>query len=799
MKYSQIKLESGVLRLVLVTAFTFILGTAPVVFADHGGPVVFVDIKNLPEDDTDCDFHFRTIKAALDPNRCPPQEEFTTIIVDPGVYDEGMLEVNVKGLIIKSSGGAERTKINGCFNIIAKKVELRGFDINAVDCDVGVTIADREVKVLENIIHEAKIDGILVGDDSDGTTLANNRLFNNSRNGIYVLGDNHEIEITQNEVESNGAAGIFFQGNADRFTISNNDVGLNNGVGILLLGADDGQITDNTVTANKLHGIQLDKSNDNVIVNNVVTSNGEFGISIVDSDNNEVRANELASNRAGGVALTGNGEPAQRNTVESNQINAHISAAGASGILLRGNVTASIILKNTIVRNSFGVRLILNPPSQTAPSNNTIDNNEIRASAEDGILVEASFGLNLFRSNQIVSNTQVGIHIMGGSGNDEIANNVIQDNGDDGIRIEESDRNTIRDNEITLNGGGDGSGGVNDGGGIVLIKANSTTVRKNLIHDGEANGILLREVESTRIIENIIERHQQDGVNGVDVISLLLQGNLIQSNRERGVAVKKEKKGCSDIDLQLNIITDNTLGGVFFADCERVRLQMNEITDNPRFGLWVQDSNEVSARRNWWGDPKGPAGIFEGHGNAVIMINVVIGGDSTRLGEDLILAAVMPWLTDRLNQQIEASVTGFLLQDFGPGEVELDAMNHADVRLSLFSVAKEERGIAIVAKYLQPLPTENSVYNVAPLEGAVKTVSVLTSGFGTGTAIVEVGYDDTELPEGVAKETLRLFYWDGSSWVPLSGKSMENVNLVEGEIDVTLLREGAIIALAPQA
>lgn len=767
------------------------MGIASPALANHGGPITFVDIKNPPQDDQDCDFHFKTLKAAL--TRCP-LPEFGTLIVDPGIYEEGLLEINVKGLIVRSSGGAGRTKINGCFKLSAKETELRGFDINAASCDQGVVVANRAIRIFENIIHEAKIDGLEVSDSSDGTLIVNNRFFNNSRYGIYVRADSSQgLQIKQNQIQSQGSSGIFLEGNTDQFQISDNDLSLNLGVGILVLGSDDGQIVNNKISANQLEGIKLDKSHDNAIINNTITANGLFGVSLVSSDNNEVRNNELTSNRAGGVALRGNGVPSRRNTVEGNRINGN-TQSGASGVLLEGDVTGSLILKNTIVRNSFGVRLTRSPlATEREPSNNRIEGNEIRSSDEDGLRVEASFGLNFFVLNQIVENNRVGVHIVGGRGNDEIVQNVIQSNGDDGIRIEGSERNTIRENEIALNGGGDGSGGPSDGGGITLIRASFTTVRKNTLRDGEANGVLIRESKSVKILESTIERYQQDGINAQKADDLLIQSNQIRTNRERGIAVRE----CSAIDLQNNTVADNTLGGVFLAGCQGANLQMNGITSNLRYGLWVENSQNIWAQRNWWGDPKGPAGIFEGRGNAVIMIGVQ-GGNSFPLEADQVLGAVLPWLTDRPNEQVVSSVSGFLMHDFGPGKTELDAMDRADVRLSLFSVDKEERGIAILAKYSAPMPSEASYYKPAPLAMALKTVSVLTNGFGTGTAIIDVAYTDAELPAGVSKASLRLFYWDGSRWVALPGKSLQNVNLVEGEIEVGLLRAGVIIALAPQ-
>ena len=775
------------------------LALAPAALADHGGPTVFVDIKNPSAEDEDCNNHFRTLSAALDTEQCPLQE-FATIVVDPGIYEEGEMTVDVKGLTVRSSGSAERTKINGCFAINAKKAHLDGFDINAAGCDTGVLVQARDVQLSGLIVHEAESDGIQIAGASDGAHVTGSRLFNNGRYGLHATGGSYDLRITDNRVESNTDTGILLEGNSDRFTVTGNASNLNQGAGLHVLGSDSGQITDNTFSTNQMEGVKLDHSNGHTIVNNTANSNGLFGVSVVSSDNNEVRSNTFANNRAGGLALRGNGGQAQRNTVESNEILDN-NQSGASGVLLQGNVTGSIVLNNTINSNSIGVRFIASEESDAEPGNNTIDSNEITGSDMEGVRVESSAGLNLVRANTIDGNNAAGIHIMGGRGNDEYAENTIRGNGAEGIRVESSPRNAIHDNEIGGNGGGNGEGDLNDGGGISLINTRETTLRSNTIGAGEPNGILLVGTQNTRLLGNMIENRQQNGVLGLGASQLLIEGNAVRANGGRGLALEtSDDADCASLDMQLNTVNGNTLGGVYVNGCSGVHLQMNEIADNIRFGLWVESSERIEARRNWWGDPSGPAGVFAGRGNAVVFVNNdVTGGNSTELADDQILQAVVPWLTDRVGEQTESSVSGFMLRDFGDDKVEVDATDLAGVRLSLHDVPAEAKGIAIIARYANALPSGNSIYAPAELPNAMRTVSVVTNGFGPqGRAIIEMKYADAELPEGVDEADLRLFVWDGAQWTALSGKSLPDVNVVEGTADLTLLRQGAIIALAPQ-
>mgnify|MGYP000131450759 CR=1 FL=1 len=776
----------GLISLFVLLAALLALAPAPTLLAHHGGPIVFVDAKNPPSADKVCDFHFHSIKAAL--TNCPQElPDNATILVDPGIYNEGQLTISVKGLRLQSSGGAERTKILGSIDIQAKGVLLQGFDINANGFDDAVVVENIQVHLVGNKLHDAKHEGILVEGSSDDVLISGNEPFNNGRIGIRVLGNSRNAQIEKNKVRSNGTSGISIEENSDGFLITDNTISLNQGEGISISGSDNGQIAKNQLTGNGLEGIELQVANGNTIVDNTVSSSSLYGISLVASDNNEVRGNQVSSNGAGGIALREGDQAAQRNTVESNQILGNIKA-GASGVLLEGDVTGSIVLNNTLSNNSFGIRFTQST-AKHSPSNNTLVSNEISDSDQDGISVEASAGQNVFRSNKINSNNGVGLYISAGQGNDEVAGNSLESNGDQGILIEGSPRNTVHDNTLTANGGQ----------GIALMSgADATSVIKNTITSGEQEGVFLSGVNDVVVLGNTIQNNQQDAIFGQKVGTLRLEDNTLSGNLERGIALST----CSvRVDIDTNTVSGNAEGGIALNDCNVVDLQNNDITDNVIFGLSTSGQvDQIQAQRNWWGDPRGPAGVFEGAGNAVL---------------GLTTEQVLPWLTAGHNQLIESSVTGFMLRDFGLGKVELDAMDRADLRVELFNLSKEDRGAAVLGKYQQGQPRVLSecqsrqppdlvACNAAPpnllagLTGVVKTVSVLTSGFAAGDALIEVGYDDAELADGVKKANLALFYYnpDKGSWDRLTGQSQTKINLVNGQISVKQLRAGAIIALA---
>ncbi len=759
------RVKPGHIGLLTALLALLVIVPAPTLLADHGGPIIYVDFKNPPDANRPCDFHFQTIKAAL--TKCPNElVDNVTIIVDPGIYNEGALSVTVKGLQLKSSDGPERTKILGSIEIQAKGVLIQGFDIDVTGNDHGIGVHNIQVQLVGNKLHGAKHAGITVQQGSDDILISGNEPFNNGTIGIQIADNSRNARIEKNKPRSNGTAGVSIEGNSDHFVITQNTITLNGSEGIIVTQSDNGEISQNELTGNGLEGIKLVDANDNTVVgNNPVSSNELFGISLVAAANNEVRNNQVTGNGAGGVAMREGDTAAQRNTVESNQIVGNIKA-GASGVLLEGDVSGSIVLNNTIDSDSFGIRLTQST-AKHSPSNNTVVSNEITNSDQDGVSVEASASQNIFRSNKINGNNGVGLHVSGGVGNDEVAGNTFEANGKQGILVEKSARNSLHDNTVTASGGQ---------GISVMAGADATNVLKNTVSGGAQEGILLSGVTDVAVIGNTVQNNRQDAISGDKITVLRLEDNLLTANLERGIGLSN----CSTrVDIDHNTITTNAQGGIALTDCNVVDAQNNTVTDNVQFGLSAAGKvDQIAARRNWWGDPRGPAGTLDGSGNAVL---------------GLTIDQVLPWLTDGPDKLIEDSVTGFSLSDFGPNKVELDAMDRAQVRLELFNLAREAHGAAVLGKYQSGQPSD-----LPALAGLVKTVSVLTGGFDSGDGLVEVGYDDSELPANTKKSDLALFYYNPAqkAWVRLIGESQESINLVTGQIAVKLLRQGATIALA---
>jgi hypothetical protein len=242
-------------------------------------------------------------------------------------------------------------------------------------------------------------------------------------------------------------------------------------------------------------------------------------------------------------------------------------------------------------------------------------------------------------------------------------------------------------------------------------------------------------------------------------------GVLIQSATEK-------------IDMDHNTIMGNFMGGVDIRESKTLDIEMNDISNNIQFGVKGCPAVEgLQLDRNWWGDPSGPSGAYEGRGNSVISCTGP--------------AVVFPWLIAPQNELIETSVSGFITSKLGSNRANFDATDKADIRLNFYNLDANASGAVIAAKF-QPGKPENA----KSLKNVVKAMKVLVTGFRTGTAQVEVEYKESELPKGVEEKNLCLYTSDGNGWKKANCFVKTDANIVLAEVSVEMLTKGQAIAVA---
>ncbi len=753
------------------------------VAAHASSSVIFVDCT-LP---VETPGNFKTLTRALQwarESRQKPRSEFGSIIVAPCTYQESLTgenAIDVKGLQWISRAGRDKTKIVGAIEIIAKNVLFVGFDVDANGAEVALAIKEDFVAVSNSKFHNASGAGISITDGAEGVILLRNEIFNNGGEGVKIT-ESANPRLEENKIRSNGSIGVFVGQGSDRAVISHNEIILNRGEGIFVTDTDGIEISDNEIATNAMDGIKLDRANGAVILKNKISASGVYGITIQASDNNEVRENELVNNSAGGLAIKEGERSAKRNTIQGNSIYNN-ARAGAEGILLSGDVSGNVLLKNSVLNNSFGIKLAAQE-SGRAPSNNTFQENSIKESHEDGIFVQGSDGRNTFRSNEISGNNGYGVRIAEGARNDSLVNNLIRDNGKSGVLLERASRYVLRENQILLNGEA----------GVVLDGANSTILQLNQIRENEREGVrLVNGSAKVDLIANTIEANRWHGVYAQGVTNLDARQNTLAGNYWAGVLFTET----TVVGFDHNRVLNNSQGGIDLgAGSSGIDIEFNDIVGNSQFGLRVAggvDETTIRADRNWWGAPSGPSGVFDGQGDSVIGIR--LNRDCTAEGAPSPCPIVLPWLLAPTAELVESSVTGWIFRKFGNGRAEFDATATAGVQLRFYNADINADGVVIVAKYRNGFPQQRNL-----LENPVKVVSVLVSGMRSGVAQIEIEYTDAEI-KGIDETKLCLFYLDRASntWKRLECFVKAQANLVIAEIPVAVLNTAPPIALATES
>ncbi len=774
--------SAGVLFVLAIFGLTFSLSTPA---QNTRGSVIFVDCTYPVE----MPYQYRTLTAALQfarEGRTKPRSDFGVIVVAPCTYQESLTgenAIDVKGLQWISRAGRDKTKIIGAVEIKAKNALFVGFAVDAAQAEYAIKISGNNVAISNNKFHNAAGAGVLVSGGADGVVLLRNEIFNNGGEGLKAEEASTGLRAEENKIRGNGSIGVALGKDSDRAILSRNEIILNKGEGVLVAENDGAEISNNQIANNAMDGIKLDQANGAVILKNSITTSGVYGITVQASDNNEIRENELFNNSAGGLAIKEGERSAKRNLAQGNKIYNN-ARAGAEGILLSGDVSGNNLQYNALSHNGFGIKLV-SQESGRAPSNNTFTSNAIKENQEEGVFLQESDGRNTFRSNELEGNNGHGVYLGEKARNDTFVNNTIKNNGKVGVLLEQAGRHMLRENFIIANGDA----------GVVLNGANDNTLLQNQIRENEREGVkLVNGAKNIDLIGNLIEANQWHGLFAQGALDLDVRQNTITLNYWTGVLFQET----SAVSFERNKILQNRQGGVDLATgTSGADLEFNDIVGNQQFGLRLaagSDEKTIRTDRNWWGDPNGPSGVFEGRGNAAVGIRV--NRDCTAAEIDYPCPIVLPWLLAPMNELLENSVMGWILRKFGNGRAVFDATNQADTHIRFFDVDISADGVVIVAKYRAGFPEQ-----IKPLENSVKVISLLVSGVRTGTVQLEVEYTDAELKAaGVADEgKLCLLYLDRAtnSWKRLEGCFVKTqANIVLAEIPVALLNAAPPIALA---
>jgi parallel beta-helix repeat protein len=207
------------------------------------------------------------------------------------------------------------------------------------------------------------------------------------------------------------------------------------------------RILHNSFRRNGGPGIHVADSTDNVIKGNVFSRNPDIPVLIEGSDHNRVRRNRLVRNGEGIIVAPGN-----RNVIARNRI-----LRGGYGIAVekgRGNLVAHNLVAHA---RGAGIRLGLERPL-IGGRHNTVRRNLVRASGDDGFLVNKKDGHSLLRRNRARHNGGDGFDVQ--SRTTKLTGNSAVRNADLGIQAVPR----------VIDGGGNRASGNGDARECVIVR-----------------------------------------------------------------------------------------------------------------------------------------------------------------------------------------------------------------------------------------------------------------------------------------------------------------------------------------
>ena len=178
----------------------------------------------------------------------------------------------------------------------------------------------RELRIERNVVHDNGKHGIILAEDCTDSVIRDNVVYRNAHHGIVLyLGSDRNL-VEGNESFANAVQGINVNESAGT-AVRRNRVYDNGEAGIGVTQMSQGTlVTDNQVRGNQQDGVRVvSDAGDTTVRSNVIGENGRYGIYVDSPGAVDLAGNTIVGNRAG-IVLNGAAAPAEgTNTVRDNR------------------------------------------------------------------------------------------------------------------------------------------------------------------------------------------------------------------------------------------------------------------------------------------------------------------------------------------------------------------------------------------------------------------------------------------------------------------------------------------------
>jgi parallel beta-helix repeat protein len=256
---------------------------------------------------------------------------------------------------IDTSNTANGYPIYYWVNMQDKAVPLDAAYVGLVNCT--------NMKV-QNLNLSGKPQGILLV-STTYSTIAQNKITNNSGEGIYLLGSSNNT-IFKNYIANNGME-IYVYRSSSNNSIYSNNITKNNGYGIRIFSSSNNKVFENIINVNKEDGVYLSRysSYNNISENSIIGNNQGVQLDSFCAGN-DIIGNTITENDGWGIKLTtdANFNFISENNIEKNGV----------GIFCYYSSYNRIIGNKVIENDGWGIRLEGGQVNNTVYHNYFIDN-----------------------------------------------------------------------------------------------------------------------------------------------------------------------------------------------------------------------------------------------------------------------------------------------------------------------------------------------------------------------------------------------------------------------------------------
>jgi len=447
----------------------------------------------------------------------------------------------------------------------------------------------------------------------------------------------------------------------------------------------------------------------------------------------------------------------------------------------------------TIIDGGGGTSLAVHIQLNATLRGFTIKNFKALPDAHIGaILVEgdnARIENNIIEDITNASADPAGIGIDAHAKDVKITNNTVHDVGSIGIRVRH-DWNTppIVSNNILV--GNNTVYRTNNTGVLVTGYAKGVTIKNNEIYESlepTPYNLFVHYGASDVIIENNNIHDPYNSIYGHNIVlagcdNITITGNNIANTTSaKNIYLLNDYNSWTGdptlLSTNVSIVNNNiqngkwgirllyTAAGDPSQMAATTTINFNNIVGNAEYGVENTIGTDADAECNWWGDATGP--------NAATNP----GGTGDNVSDNV---TYRPWSHWEGQSEAETATTTVS----GTDPPNFDATAKADTEVDLSGLGVGASGSMAVAKYPATPSTATTLAHDTG-KTALKYVDVQVGNLTQGNALIKVHYTSTG---GLEESSLRLYYWDGSSWVESQGSSVDTANdYVQGIVPVTKL------------